>query len=388
MKLDIAITYESVRPSRGGCETYIADLCHLLASDRHTVHLYAVDHDAEALPPQIVHHALPAARGPRFWRPWAFARTCRAALRNQRHDVVIGLVKTLEQDVLMVQGGFHRASADANVSKHAAGWQRAGAWLLQRLNPAYWSYRWLEARQLAARPLVVAPSHWVAGHAEHYFGLEANQVRVVPNAIPEARVLATDRPRRRTAMREQLGIAPTDVAALFSGHNYRLKGLEPLLRAMALASCPQLHLLVCGDPRVDRWRRLANKLGLQGRVHFLGFLPDIRDGYFAGDFLVHPSFYDPCALVTLEALACGLPVITTQTNGAHELLPPELAALTVASGHDVAGLARGIEQLCDPKRRAECARAARLAAAGWTMNEHYRALLAVLREAAARKRAA
>jgi UDP-glucose:(heptosyl)LPS alpha-1,3-glucosyltransferase len=388
MKLDIAITYESVLPSRGGCETYIADLCHLLVADRHTVHLYAVKYDPEALPPQVRPHLLPAPRGPRCWRPWAFARACRAALRGQHHDVVIGLVKTLEQDVLMVQGGFHRASADANVAKHAAGWKRAAAWLVQRLNPAYWSYCWLESRQLAAGPLVVAPSHWVAGHAERYYGLEASQVRVVPNAIPEARVLATDRPRRRTALREQLGIAPTDVAALFSGHNYRLKGLEPLLRAVARTPCPQLHLLVCGNPHVAPWRRLAMKLGLQGRVHFLGFLPDMRDGYFAADLLVHPSFYDPCALVTLEALACGLPVITTRTNGAHELLPPELAAWTVATGHDVVGLARSLEQLCDPQRRVESARAARAAAAAWTMQDHYRALLAVLREAAARKRAA
>jgi len=114
----------------------------------------------------------------------------------------------------------------------------------------------------------------------------------------------------------------------------------------------------------------------------------MRDGYFAADLLVHPSFYDPCALVTLEALACGLPVITTRTNGAHELLPPELAAWTVATGHDVVGLARSLEQLCDPQRRVESARAARAAAAAWTMQDHYRALLAVLREAAARKRAA
>ena len=65
--------------------------------------------------------------------------------------------------------------------------------------------------------------------------------------------------------------------------------------------------------------RLAKDLGLSDRVRFVGYCPDVRDAYFASDFLVHPTFYDPCSNVVLEALACGLPVITTRDNGAAEL---------------------------------------------------------------------
>lgn len=388
MKLDVAIICESVRPSRGGCETYVADLCHWLASDGHRVHIYCVESDRSALPSQVSVHILPRSTGPRFWRPWAFARACRRALRGQPHDVIIGLVKTLSQDVLMLQGGFHFASAAANVGKHSKWWLRALAWLGQRCSWTYWSYRLLERRQLAASSLVVVPSHWVASQAQSRSFIDASAIRVVPNAIAPERLLATDRPCRRTTLREQLGLTPEHVAGLFCGHNYRLKGLAPLLAALAAVPHPDLHLLVCGDPRVKRWRRLAERLGLQNRVHFLGFVADVRDAYFAADFLVHPSFYDPCALVTLEALACGLPVLTTRTNGAHELLPPPLAALTVESGHDHAGLVRGLKQLCDAGLRAELARAARQAAAAWTMHDHFQALFTVLREAIDRKFAA
>jgi UDP-glucose:(heptosyl)LPS alpha-1,3-glucosyltransferase len=114
----------------------------------------------------------------------------------------------------------------------------------------------------------------------------------------------------------------------------------------------------------------------------------MRNGYFATDFLVHPTFYDPCSLVVLEALACGLPVITSRFNGASELMSPPREGYVVEDPHDHERLAWCLEQLLDPARRSACAQAARRAAAQWTFDHHYRQLLAVLIEAAARKRAA
>ncbi len=81
-----------------------------------------------------------------------------------------------------------------------------------------------------------------------------------------------------------------------------------------------IHLLVCGSGEPGPFRRLANRLGLKDTVHFLGFYPEVETCYWSSDFFVQPTYYDPCSLVVLEALACGLPVITTAQNGASELL--------------------------------------------------------------------
>ena len=94
----------------------------------------------------------------------------------------------------------------------------------------------------------------------------------------------------------------------------------------------------------------------------------------------------PCALVTMEALACGLPVVTTKLNGGWELLPPQLAALTVESPHDRAALAQQIVQLCHHSNRVQLARVAREAANSWTFEHHYQALLRVFSEVMERKR--
>jgi UDP-glucose:(heptosyl)LPS alpha-1,3-glucosyltransferase len=92
--------------------------------------------------------------------------------------------------------------------------------------------------------------------------------------------------------------------------------------------------------------------------------------------------------VVLEAMACGLPVITTGYNGASELLSPPREGYVIDDPHNHQQLAWCLERLLDPERRSACAQAARQTAARWTFEEHYRQLLAVFEEAAQRKHAA
>jgi UDP-glucose:(heptosyl)LPS alpha-1,3-glucosyltransferase len=92
--------------------------------------------------------------------------------------------------------------------------------------------------------------------------------------------------------------------------------------------------------------------------------------------------------VALEALACGLPVITSMSNGASELFSPPREGYVVDDPHDHARLAWCMEQMLDPVRRNGCAQAARRTSMQWTFEHHYRQLLQVFTEAAARKRAA
>jgi UDP-glucose:(heptosyl)LPS alpha-1,3-glucosyltransferase len=393
--MKIAFCYESVLPSRGGCETYISDLARRLVGDGHEVHLYACRWDESALPESMVYHALPAVRGPRFLRPWRFAAACARALADNRSLVSIGFDKTWGQDVLYPQGGLHVASAVHNLDKYPHPVTRGIAWFLRQLDLAHWSYRHLERLQYLGeqRPLIVVNSHMVREHFRQHYAIESTDVRVIPSAIDPDRFLEHDRPRRRQESRQEWGVAPEDTVGLFVAMNYRLKGLEPLLHAtqvllQKLGPKHSFRLLVAGNPKFGRYERLARRLGIAERVHFLGYCRETRNCYFAADFLVHPTFYDPCSLVALEALACGLPVITSRSNGASELMAPPREGYVVDDPHDHANLAWCMEQLLEPARRTACAQAARKAALQWTFDHHYRQLLQVLTEAAARKRAA
>jgi UDP-glucose:(heptosyl)LPS alpha-1,3-glucosyltransferase len=394
----IAFCYEHVLPARGGCGTYIPDLARRLHADGHEVHLFACTWDEAAIGPGVQCHRLPTPRGPRFLRPWHFSSSCAVALRHCDHDVSVGFDKTWGQDVLYPQGGLHVASVEHNLRKFSSPIAATLARLGKALDLAHWSFARLERRQYLTppRPLVIVNSEFVRKHFQHYYGVGPDEVQVVYSSIDPKRFADKDRPRRRLERRSRWGIGPEETVALFAAINYRLKGLGPLLHAVkALCDRPEywgarhpFRLLVVGHPRFDGYERLARRLGITERVRFAGHCPDMRDGYFASDFLVHPTFYDPCSLVVLEALGCGLPVITTRYNGASELLRPLQEGYIVEDPHDRAHLAWCLAQLLDPDRRASCSHAARQTAARWTFELHYQQMLQVFFKARERKRAA
>jgi len=211
-------------------------------------------------------------------------------------------------------------------------------------------------------------------------------VRVIHSAIDPDRFLADDRTERRQAERNRWGVNADLPVGLFVAMNYRLKGLTPLIRAVAAVPADRkFRIAVVGHPKFAKYARLAEQLGAAERMLFLGFRADPKDAYFAADFLVHPTFYDPCSLVALEALACGLPVLTTRFNGASELLTPPSDGLVLDDPHDAKSFATALEQMLDPAYRATASSAARAAAARWTFEHHYQALLAVFAEVTAKK---
>ncbi len=323
--MHLALNFQRVDPSRGGAETYVADLCRYLIGAGHRVNLYAESWAAGCLPGQV--NLVPVA-GPgrtRLERMWNFARNSEAALSQARYDCSVGFVNTWGHDVLIPQGGVQAGSLNANARRFSSPLARGLYLLGKAANPKYWVYRAIEERQYSPKrqTRVVAVSNLVKKHLQDYHHLASQQIRVVPNAIDLKRMMISQPGAARCAFRNRLGLEPSDLVGLFVGHNFALKGLKPLLLALGArrkadhAGRP-IHLIVSGGGEAGPYRRLANQLGLRDTTHFLGFYPDIRACYWSSDFFVQPTYYDPCSLVVLEALACGLPVITTVQNGASE----------------------------------------------------------------------
>jgi UDP-glucose:(heptosyl)LPS alpha-1,3-glucosyltransferase len=385
----IAICHENVLPARGGAETYVADFLRRLHAAGHDVHLYACRWDPAALPAAITIHPLPPPRGPRFLRPWRFSASVRAVLANDRPDVSIGFDKTFGPDIYYPLGGLQPASAAGNLRKHRSPWARLAARAAKAIDPAQRSFARLERRHLLGPtpPLLVVNSAMVREDARRYYGIPADRIRVIHNAIDPARFAETDRPRIRAEERRAWGVGPGDVVAAFVAMNYRLKGLEPLLHALARLPAA-FKVAVAGSPKTGSWRKLAGQLGVADRIIFVGPAADVRRMYFAADLHVHPTFYDPCSGVVIEALACGLPVVTTKYNGAAELMQSSSAGIVVDDPHDHTALAAALAEFRDPVLRDVAGRAARRAAAGWTVEHHYARWLDVFAEVAATRRAA
>ena len=209
-----------------------------------------------------------------------------------------------------------------------------------------------ERRAYAAADIVVAPSRKIVGDLAS-IGVPESKVRVIYNGVDPTEFTPGSGDRSAVGL-------PSDAAtiAVFAGDiRTPRKNLDSVLRA--LVAVPALHLAVVGETKQSPFPALAAALNVADRVHFLGYRRDVAAIMRACDFFVFPSRYEAGALVLLEAMACGLPVIAAATAGGAELVSAD-AGVVLEDSEDVAGLAVAMQRLTeDPGLRASQSAAAR-----------------------------
>jgi UDP-glucose:(heptosyl)LPS alpha-1,3-glucosyltransferase len=140
------------------------------------------------------------------------------------------------------------------------------------------------------------------------------------------------------------------VRLLFVGQDFKRKGLRPLIESLATVKSRghDFQLRVVGRDNPKIYQKLAASLGLAGQIRFEGASRSIQQAYQQADLFVFPSLYDPFANVCLEALACGLPVLTTTTNGSSEVITEGADGFVVDGAETTlaAGLSEAISGFC------------------------------------------
>src|SRR5688572_17992923 len=141
------------------------------------------------------------------------------------------------------------------------------------------------------------------------------------------------------------------INALIIAQDYERKGLGEAIRAVARAGDARLRLLVVGKQDPSAYASLSRQLGVGERVVFHPPTNSPQAFYAQADFFVLPTKHDPCSLVVLEALAMGLPVISTTFNGATEIMTDGVHGYILKDPTDVGALADAMRKLLDPERR-------------------------------------
>lgn len=359
--LDVALVVEHFAPSRGGGERYVADLARGLLDRGHRVTVYAAEH--EPVDPRLTLRTVPAARHPKWWRKWRFAAGSRVALAGG-HDVVHAVGKALGFTLLNPHGGVEAFWLRQHLRAHAHPLARAWAAVRRYGSPRHWVLMAIERRQYASPHLrrIVAISDMVAGHIRaRYPALPADRVVVLYNGVDLERFHPRVRDAHRAATRARWGVRDDELACLFVGHNYRLKGVANLVRAVAAARARGLPVraVVVGREPAGRYAALAARLGIADAVAFPGPEPAIERAYAGADLFVYPTWFDACALVTFEAMACGLPVVTTRWNGAAGILRDGLDGVVLDDPRDVAAISAAVAKLAAPEARQQLGAAAR-----------------------------
>jgi len=383
MKVTIACKYFS---PRGGAQTFLINFARCLVADGHSVKVVTMEAGAavEGVATRIVR-----PRGvPRTLRDFLFARATLRALDGDDSDLIFGEQRTWGADVVRPGGGVHREHLREVVKSYPSAAVRVVRRVTKRLSLKEYLTCLVERRlYLKHTPrLVIANSDMLRRQLVAHYPALADRIALVYNGTDCERFNPGLR-SHRARVRAELSIPEDAIAGAFVSFDFRRKGLPTLLRSLAMLkrkpSRREVFAIVVG--RRKAWaQRLAGRLGVEDRVRFVG--PRAPDPYYgACDLLLLPSYFDPCANVTLEGLACGLPAITSAHNGAHELLTPGRDGFYVRDSGDAAQFAGFIEHFMEPDVIARASEAARALALEHTLRRQYDEIVAAITPVAEQK---
>jgi glycosyltransferase involved in cell wall biosynthesis len=210
----------------------------------------------------------------------------------------------------------------------------------------------LERRIYTNRKIrLAAVSTLVSKQLEKHFG-RADAV-VIPNAVDTTRFNANSRIARRLASRENLGLGASEFAILLIGNDWKKKGLDTLLQALATIAEPSVQLMVVGNDDSGLYRNVLRQLQLENRVRFLAPSADVLLFYAAADAYVAPSLEDAFGLPIMEAMACGLPVIASVQAGASENIVDGTTGYLLRDPMNHTELAKHVRRLVNDRSAAE-----------------------------------
>jgi UDP-glucose:(heptosyl)LPS alpha-1,3-glucosyltransferase len=291
------------------------------------VHLFAEHWTGQAK--DVRFHAVPVT-GTRATRPVRFAEAVRDLTARETFDCVFSLERTLKQDVYRAGDGVHRVWLERR-RQFAPWWKRPfiGRGAFHRNMMA------LEARtfDLANTRRIIVNSNMVKGEIRRHFQFPEDRIHLVRNGVDVKRFQSG----KRTETRAKYGVKDDDVLLLFVGSGWERKGLTFVLRGMKASR--EMHRLIATlpDSRRDELSRQMSRpikllvVGkdrhsgpLQEGVIYAGSMADVENAYAAADLLVMMPIYEPSANVVTEALAAGLPVLTSEQNGAAEIIEEEV----------------------------------------------------------------
>jgi UDP-glucose:(heptosyl)LPS alpha-1,3-glucosyltransferase len=379
---------------QGGSELRTGQLVDALLAEGHEVHLLGArirgTWDA-----RITVRPIQCVPRPRWLEVINFSRRATQLVQEEGFDVVHNQIRPFAPGLVTVGGGCHRFYLREALPLEK-GRLVAGS---RRVSPLHIALLALERKGFRADrcPYIIANSSLGRDGILRYYPMPPERVVVAYNGVDSTRFSPELCGRYRDELRLALGIGAEDLGVLFVGSGFARKGLGPLLSALARLQdrgCKP-HLIVVGGGPVQHWQRHAARLGLGDRVRFAGSVTDPERYYAAADVFALPTFFDPFANATLEAMASGLPVITSRRNGASEILRPGVDGLVVDRPDDVDGLAEALGSLADPVRRRAIGEEARQTALRFPWErplektrEVYRAMLSniAVKESAKRRR--
>ena len=320
----------------GGIERHIAELVDRW-SKNHEIHVFTSNADLNIVPDNVFIHLVPTINFNLLKSP-SFAIFSSILLKQQKFDLIYnnGCGYSFVQDII-TSASLHIAWAEGTKN------ERKNKLLLNPLH--YWTF-FIEWCNYGLRHYkkVIAISKFIKNKLIKYFNINETDIDIIYHGVNLNEFNPQNKLLFRDSVRSELHLSDDDFVVLFVGKEYRRKGLHLIISALNLINNKKIKLVVVGKDNSSEFSNLGNTVNTS-QIIIVGHSADVKKYYAAADIFVFPSSFDAFGLVVLEAMASGLPVITTNTTGASELITNEQDGLILNNRLDVVELKQKILKL-------------------------------------------
>ncbi len=382
----IAFAMEKFSRYAGGAESYAVSLAITLIKNGWEVHLFGEEWDGE--PKEAHFHEIYI---PKFLPSWIklllFAWKHKKMTKKQIYDVVVGFGNTIYMNVYQSHGGVHQLSTARKVYAEKNPLFRVIKRFLILLSIKQWTRAWIEAApfRLHPRPRIIAIADMIKEDMQSFFHAKADEIEIIYNGVDTKRYNRSLLQQFRGPLRTRWGITENDVVFLFVSYDLKKKGFEPLIEAAAelkRTKNDNFKIIVVGGSSYRTATKLVEQLRLENNIIFAGRVKSIDEYYANSDAFVLPTYYDACSLVAIEAMASGLPSITTMFNGAAGIITDGKDGYVISHPPVSANLADKMRLLMDKEKRQRMSEEAVLTGQEYSLEKNHKAMMRVFNEVA------
>ncbi|MEJ2717425.1 MAG: glycosyltransferase family 4 protein [Deltaproteobacteria bacterium] len=315
-----------------------------------------------------------------------FAFRHRKMIEGRDFDVVLGFGNTLTMNVYQSHGGVHYLSSMRKLNAIRSPVRRQLKMLALFLTPKFHVRGWIEsaAFRMNQPPVIIAISDMVRDDMAQHFQLDQDQIRLVYNGIETTRFSVAAN-GSRDEFRRGL-VVDREVLFLYMAYDFRKKGAGNLVEAASIlrkrVGSGRFRVAIVGGSPSSRLAGLVRRLDLDGLVSFHGPTTEPEAWYKASDVFILPTFYDACSLVVFEAMASGLPAITTVFNGASGIITDGVDGVVLQDPGNIDEMASAMERFLHPDALESASKAARRTAMLHTLERNHASLIEIFSEVA------
>ncbi|EOU2519081.1 glycosyltransferase family 4 protein [Vibrio cholerae] len=351
----------------GGTELFLNYLSRYLAEKGEDVTIICRTHVAPSHP-SIKFVKLGGFSFGKAHRIWKFAKDVEKHLSEHCYDFVYGLGKTWSHDMLRIGGGT-RIHLVESMKKGKAGLKDRVAIAIEKRSMAEGAYQH-----------IVANSYKSAQEIQQAYKVPEDKISVIHNFVDTSRFSRERIKEQAEILKSQLQLDGSKPVFLFLGSGYKRKGLRQALEAFSQLDFPATLLIVGRENHEDEYKAYAAELGIAEDCQFLGTQTEPELFFSIADCYMLPTHYEPFGFTVIEALSCGIPVITTENCGAKEVLKPNVSSVigaSVAPCELAQAMSHWAKSIGEPQLRTACRDLALTLDVNVVMEQNYQQILTV-----------